>query len=83
MRNSRINKIINWKGKEYAHIIESEPAPFCDFCVFRNECQKVLTKQLSFEDSPLRICSDLCDAENTSYAFFMEAGKAENYIKTH
>ena len=67
---SHINKIINWKGKEYAHIIEDTPAPFCDFCAFSEICQKVLYKELAFEDSPMKICSELCDVENTHFAYF-------------
>ena len=81
MSNSRINKIINWNGKEYAHIIEDKPAPFCDFCVFCEECRKVIFQQVDVKDSPMNICRELCDAENTHYAFFMEANKAEKYCK--
>lgn len=79
MIKARINKIITWNNKEYAHIIENELSEFCDLCSFRDICAKVLQKKLAFEDSPMKICQELCDAENTHFAFFIEANKAENY----
>jgi len=79
---ARINKLINWNGKEYAHIIENEPAPFCDLCAFGDICQKVLTKELAYEDSPMKICNDVCEeANNTHFAFFIDSSKAERYCK--
>ena len=79
MRVSRINKIITWDGKEYAHVIETEPSSFCDQCVFSDLCQKVLYRELAVEDSPMKVCNDLCTKENTHFAFFMEANRAEDY----
>lgn len=76
---ARINKIITWQEKEYAHIIEDEPYPFCDLCSFSDICQKVLTKELAHEDSPMPICEKLSEEANTHYAFFIEANKAEGY----
>lgn len=76
---ARINKIITWQGKEYAHIIEDEPFEFCDICVFRDICPKVLTKQLAFENSPMPICNKLSEEADTHFAFFIEANKAEDY----
>lgn len=78
---ARINKLINYKGKEYAHIIEKDPAPFCDFCVFSDLCTNVLKDPFIFEDSPMKICEDLCDEANTTYGFFINSDGAENYIK--
>ena len=78
----RINKLINYKGKEYAHIIEDEPAPFCDFCVFSDLCEKVLRKELEYNNSPMSICSDLCEKENTNFGFFIESNKAEKYCNS-
>ena len=78
---ARINKIITWKGKEYAHIVEDEPNEFCDLCAFSNICGKVLTKEVSYEQSPMPICVHLClEANDTHYAMFIEAEKAEKYV---
>lgn len=76
---AKIYKIINWQGKEYAHIIEDEPWQFCDICDFRDLCPKVLTKELAFEDSPMPICEKLSEEANTHFAFFLDANKAEDY----
>ena len=79
---ARINKIINWKEKEYAHIIEDEPNQFCDLCAFSELCGKVNSKELPYEESPMAICAHLClEANDTHFAMFIEASKAENYIK--
>ena len=78
---TRINKLITYNNKEYAHIIEDEPNQFCDLCAFFELCTKVIQKELAFEDSPMKICGDLCDAENTHFAFFIESDKAEHYCK--
>lgn len=78
---SRVNKLINWHGKEYAHIIEDAPFQFCDICVFSKLCSKVLHKELAFEDSPMPICERLCDEANTHFAFFIGADKVEYYDK--
>lgn len=79
---ARINKIINWNGKEYAHIVEDKPAPFCDFCAFSELCSKVLSKELEYEKSPMKVCEDLCYTEEPiDFAFFIEASKAESYIR--
>lgn len=77
----RINKIINWKGKEYAHIIEDDPNQFCDLCSFREECAKVLSKELLFDNSPMKICDELCKEENTHFAMFIENGTADSYVQ--
>ena len=77
---SRINKIINWDGKEYAHIIETRPSQFCDLCALSNWCEKVIDRELAYDESPMKICSELCDAENTHFAMFIEADKAEEYV---
>lgn len=76
---ARINKIITWQGKEYAHIIEDEPFEFCDICSFRDICSKVLTKEVSYENSPMPICNKLSEEADTHFAFFIEANKAEDY----
>lgn len=68
---SKIGKIINWKGKEYAYLIDEEPAEFCDCCVFRKECAMVLSKELAYEESPMKICSDLSEEFNTNFANFI------------
>lgn len=78
---AKIYKIINWKGKEYAYIIEDEPWEFCDICSFRDICSKVLTKELLYEDSPMLICNKLSKESNTHFSFFIEADKAEHYCK--
>ena len=78
--STRINKIINWDGKEYAHIIEDNPNQFCDLCVFSDLCQKVILKKLAFEESPMKICEELCSKENTNYAMFLESDVAKRYI---
>ena len=81
---AKINKIITWKDKEYAHIIEDESAPFCDLCAFSEECSKVLCKKLAYEDSPMLICDKLCkEAGDVHYAFFIDANKAEYYTKPY
>ena len=38
----KINKIIEYKGQQYEHIIEDAPAQFCDFCAFGDICPLVL-----------------------------------------
>ena len=78
---SRINKIITWQGKEYAHIIEDEPNQFCDLCTFGDLCHKVLINQIAFENSPMKLCEELCELENTHYAMFIPAEVAETYCK--
>lgn len=78
---ARINKIINWQGKEYAHVIEDEPSQFCDLCAFNKLCWKVVSNELSFNNSPMKVCNDLCDKENTHFAMFVEASEAQDYIK--
>ena len=78
---ARINKIITWQGKEYAHIIEDNPFSFCDICDFGDLCSKVLAKELTFEDSPMSICEKLSEEANTHFAFFLDANKAEHYCK--
>lgn len=78
---ARISKIITWQDKEYAHIIEDDPFPFCDICDFRDLCSKVLTKELAFKDSPMPICEKLSEEANTHFAFFLDANKAEYYCK--
>ena len=79
MIKARINKIITWDNKEYAHIIEDEPSEFCDICTFRDLCMKVIQKKLAFEDSPMKKCEELCDAEDTHFAFFIDSSRAEDY----
>lgn len=76
---SRINKIINWQGKEYAHIVENEPFEFCDICAFGDLCQKVLSKEIDYNNSPMIICDELSKETNDDFSFFIEANKAENY----
>lgn len=78
---ARINKIITWQGKEYAHIIEDEPWQFCDICDFGDLCSKVIRKELAYEDSPMPICEKLSEEANTHFAFFLDANKAEHYCK--
>jgi len=82
MSKAVISKIIKWEGKEYAHIIEDTPNEFCDLCAFSELCAKVLTKELLFENTPMRMCSDICEEANTHYGFFIDASKAENYVKS-
>ena len=79
---ARINKIINWDGKEYAQVIEDHPAQFCDLCALSEICQKVLYKELEYENSPMKICSDLCNEEQTNFAMFIEANDAERYVNS-
>ena len=77
-----INKIIIWHDKEYAHIIEDKPCDFCDLCAFSKLCYNVLSGKVSISDTPMEKCGELCNEEHTDYAFFIEADKAENYIKS-
>lgn len=76
---ARINKIITWQDKEYAHIVEDEPFQFCDICDFGDLCSKVLRKELAFEDSPMPICEKLSEEADTHFAFFIRADKAKDY----
>lgn len=76
---ARINKIITWQGKEYAHIIEDTPNEFCNLCAFSELCEKVLTKELLFENTPMKTCSDISEEANTHFSFFIEASKAKGY----
>lgn len=76
---ARINKIIIWQGKEYAHIVEDEPWQFCDICDFGDLCSKVICKELAYENSPMPICNKLSEEANTHFAFFIKADKAESY----
>ena len=79
---ARINKLITWDNKEYAHIIEDEPNQFCDLCSFSELCGKVVRKELAFEDSPMKLCEELCyEADDTHYAMFIPSEVAENYCK--
>ena len=78
---ARINKIITWQNKEYAHIVEDEPFQFCDICDFGDLCSKVLTKELAFKDSPMPICRKLSEEANTHFAFFRDTDDAEEYCK--
>ena len=78
---ARINKIITWQGKEYAHIIEDEPFEFCDICSFRDICSKVLTKEVSYENSPMSICNKLSEEADTHFTFFRNIDDAEKYCK--
>ncbi len=77
---ARINKLIIWDGKEYAHIIEDEPNQFCDLCSFSELCGKVVRKELAFEDSPMKLCEELCKPD-IHYAMFIPSEVAESYIK--
>lgn len=65
-----IAKIINWKGKEYAYVIENKSMPFCDFCIFKEECSAVLSKKILYEGSPMEICERLSVEFNTNFANF-------------
>jgi len=78
---ARINKIITWQNKEYAHIVEDEPFQFCDICDFGDLCSKVLRKELAFEDSPMPICEKLSEEADTHFAFFRKVDDAEKYCK--
>ena len=78
---ARINKIITWQGKEYAHIIEDKPWQFCDICDFGDLCSKVIRKELAYEDSPMPICNKLSEESNTHFAFFRNVNDAEKYCK--
>lgn len=80
--SARINKYITWNEKEYAHIIEDKPNQFCDLCAFGEICQKVLLKTLEFSESPMKVCEELCDAENTHFAMFVPGEVAEKYVRT-
>jgi len=75
----RINKYVKWGDKEYAHIIEEEPAEFCSMCALCDICSQVAQKKITFDNSPMAMCDELCSAENTNYAFFIESDKAEAY----
>lgn len=67
----KVNKIITWKGKQYVHIIADEPAPFCDFCAFGDECQKVLYGEITYDDSPMKMCDELCkEVGSIGFAYF-------------
>ena len=80
MKKARINKIIKYNGKEYAHIIEPEPNQFCDLCCFSKTCSNVLNGALDYHESPMCICSELCNEADTDFAMFIESEIAKDYI---
>ena len=65
-------KIITYKGKEYRYVIDTEPAPYCDFCVFSNLCVKAFEGKIPIEDSPMPLCEKLSEEFNTHYGSFKE-----------
>ena len=69
----KINKIIEYKGQQYEHVIEDHPNQFCDFCAFGNICPLVLWRELDFNESPMKICEQLCDEAGTGFAYFRES----------
>ena len=68
-------KIITYKGKEYRYVIDTEPAPYCDFCVFRELCGKTIGGKIVIEDSPMPLCEKLSEEFNTHFANFQEYNK--------
>lgn len=65
-------KIITYKGREYRYVIDTEPAPYCDFCVFREICVDAVSGKIAIEDSPLPLCEKLSEEFDTHYANFQE-----------
>jgi hypothetical protein len=76
----RISKVINWDGKEYAFVVDSEPNEFCDFCAFSVLCSEVVRHKRTIEESPMKICMELADAENTNYCNFISNDRAQEYV---
>lgn len=77
--SSRISKIVNYQGKEYAHIVEDDPAPFCDFCIFSEDCSKTIST-MNIANSPLQLCESCSKEAKSSMGFFIEACRAEKYV---
>ena len=75
--SKRINKFVNWKDKEYAHVIADSSADYCGICVFSQLCKQVATKELKYDDSPMSICEQLSDAENSNFTFFVDSEEAK------
>lgn len=69
----RLNKLVNYAGKEYGHLIGSKANQYCDMCALKDECGKVLSKEIPYENSSMAICARVCEEENTHFAFFVES----------
>jgi len=65
-------KIITYKGKDYRYVIDTEPAPYCDFCVFSKLCGDAITGKIMIEDSPMPLCEKLSEQFDTHFANFQE-----------
>ncbi len=78
---ARIDRIINWKGKDYAHVVEDTLTEFCSLCSFQDVCEKVVSHEVPVDESPMKICQNISDELNINTAFFMDAVEAEGYVQ--
>ena len=76
-----LNKLVNYKDKEYAFIVGSESSEYCGMCVFSKECAKIPRKEIPFKDSPMELCSELCNNDNINFSFFVESKDINKWIK--
>lgn len=76
---AKLNTVISYKNRECAFIVAQESANYCNKCMFNEECMKVSRREIPFEDSPMEICSILCERENTNFAFFIKTRDIEKY----
>lgn len=66
----KIAKILTYKGQDYKYVIDTEPASYCDICVFRDMCADVITGKIAPENSPMPLCNELSEEFNTHFACF-------------
>ena len=68
----KVARIVKYGDKEYKFLIGDEPTEYCDLCVFREDCAKVVSREITVDQSPMKLCIDLTDEFNTHFACFTD-----------